>query len=245
MNTEVPSATYRLAHAQDPKIAELVSQAKLCRNSADAIGINQYAGWPDSISHLAFLGKQVTQISHRNFPPQLVWQGTGIFCKSNCRVVSGQKWFSLNMSGTLLQGSGGCPPGNVFNLKINLVQSGAQKTFYTIFGCTYMSFLLNECDFPSSRTSLFPEISEIPEKWHHWSTEGWGETLTGSGTSSAQERDVVQRNVALPAGTNHALEDDLQTNQQTLSRCNIPQFASCFALHSKHLAQCHCCFLER
>ena len=28
-----------------------------------------------------------------------------------------------------------------------------------------MSFSLNECDFPQNGTSLFPEISEIPEKW--------------------------------------------------------------------------------
>ena len=44
--------------------------------------------------------------------------------------VSGQKCFSLKMSGTLLWGSGSCPPGNVFNLEINLVQSGAKKRLF-------------------------------------------------------------------------------------------------------------------
>ena len=38
-----------------------------------------------------------------------------------------------------------CSPGNVFHL----VQSGAQKRLFDkIFGCTYMSFSLNECEFP-------------------------------------------------------------------------------------------------
>ena len=38
-------------------------------------------------------------------------------------------------------------PGNVFNLEINLVQSGApQKSLFdTISGCKYMSFSLNGC----------------------------------------------------------------------------------------------------
>ena len=41
------------------------------------------------------------------------------------------------------------PCGNVFHLEINLVQSGAQKgLFDKIFGCTYMSVSLNECEFP-------------------------------------------------------------------------------------------------
>ena len=44
-----------------------------------------------------------------------------------------------------LRGSGGCPPGNVSNIEINLVQSGAPKRLFdTIFGCTFMSFSLNE-----------------------------------------------------------------------------------------------------
>ena len=91
------------------------------------------------------------------------------------RGVRRQKCFSLKISGTLLPGSGGCPPGNVYNLKINLVQSWAKKTLFDkISGCTYMSFSLNECEFPWNGTSLFPEISELPEKWQpcwhfaHW-----------------------------------------------------------------------------
>ena len=59
-----------------------------------------------------------------------------------------------------------CPPGNVFHPEMNLVQSGAPKRLFDkIFGWTYMSFCLNECEFPWNRTSLFPEISKIPEKW--------------------------------------------------------------------------------
>ena len=76
----------------------------------------------------------------------------------------------LSMSGTLLWGSGGCPPGNIFNLEINLVQSGAKKnkkqknTFLTRLLDVHLFRWTNE--FPWNGTSLFPEISEIPEKWH-------------------------------------------------------------------------------
>ena len=50
-----------------------------------------------------------------------------IYLSTTTRGVGGQKCFSLKMSGTLLRGSGGCPPGNVFNLEINSVLSGAPK----------------------------------------------------------------------------------------------------------------------
>ena len=45
---------------------------------------------------------------------------------------------------------GECSPGNVFHLEINLVQSGAPKTFLTRFldvRIFFMSFSLNESEF--------------------------------------------------------------------------------------------------
>ena len=41
-----------------------------------------------------------------------------------------------------------CPPGHVFNLEINLVQSGANKKDFLTRFVDVMSFSLNQCEFP-------------------------------------------------------------------------------------------------
>ena len=77
------------------------------------------------------------------------------------------KCFPLKMSGSQLEESGGMPLLHkeiLFNLEINLVQSG--WLFNKIFGCTYMSLSQNECELPWNGTLLFSEISEIAEKRH-------------------------------------------------------------------------------
>ena len=52
------------------------------------------------------------------------------------------------------RGPGAAPAANVFNLEINLVQSGAQKRpCDKIFRCTYIFFSLNECEFPSLKSA--------------------------------------------------------------------------------------------
>ena len=79
---------------------------------------------------------------------------TGYDCSSACtdRGPSDKKQKSLK---TRLHDSGvffpedEFSPGNVFHLEINLVQSGAKRRLFDkICGCIYMSFLLNECEFP-------------------------------------------------------------------------------------------------
>ena len=75
------------------------------------------------------------------------------------------------MSGTLLQGSGGCPPWKWFFNHRN--QFGAIKTpkkdfvtrFFDVPTCLFRWTAANVSS-PQNGTSRFPEISEIPDKWH-------------------------------------------------------------------------------
>ena len=58
-------------------------------------------------------------------------------------------------------GSRGCPPGNGFNLEINLVQSGAKKDFLTRFLDVNVLFSLNGSDVSFLETGLHFSLKSV------------------------------------------------------------------------------------
>ena len=71
---------------------------------------------------------------------------------------------------------GACPPGNIFNQEINLVQSILSRApkndvLTRLLEIPTFFFSRDERESPWNVTSLLPEISEIAENWHPWWTQ--------------------------------------------------------------------------
>ena len=75
--------------------------------------------------------------------PKTVWSPL----ITTCRGVSGQKCFFLKMCGSLLRGSGGCPPGNVFRNQFGEIWS-QNKTLWQDFLMYLYVFVENEFNVP-------------------------------------------------------------------------------------------------